>query len=77
MTNVENMSFEESITALEDMVKKLENGGLDLDESLKTYEEAIALREHCKKILEDSDRKVQKIMETANGIVKENLDLND
>ncbi|UAL08302.1 MAG: exodeoxyribonuclease VII small subunit [Candidatus Methanogranum gryphiswaldense] len=77
MTNVENMSFEESITALEDMVKKLENGGLDLDESLKTYEEAIALREHCKKILEDSDRKVQKIMETANGIVKENLELND
>jgi exodeoxyribonuclease VII small subunit len=77
MTNVENMSFEESVTALEDMVKKLENGGLDLDESLKTYEEAIALREHCKKILDDSDRKVQKIMETANGIVKENLELND
>ncbi len=77
MKGIEEMSFEESMTALEEMVKKLENGGLDLDQSLKIYEEAIALREHCKKILEDSDRKVQKIMETSNGIVKEDLNIND
>jgi len=77
MKGIEEMSFEESITALEEMVKKLENGGLDLDQSLKIYEEAIALREHCKKILEDSDRKVQKIMETANGVAKEDLNIND
>lgn len=77
MKGIEEMSFEESMTALEEMVKKLENGGLDLDQSLKIYEEAIALREHCKKILEDSDRKVQKIMETSNGVVKEDLNIND
>ncbi len=77
MKGIEEMSFEESITALEEMVKKLENGGLDLDQSLKIYEDAIALREHCKKILEESDRKVQKIMETSNGIVKEDMNIND
>lgn len=77
MKGIEDMSFEESITALEEMVKRLENGGLDLDQSLKIYEDAIALREHCKKILEESDRKVQKIMEASNGIVKEDLNIND
>ncbi|MFA6805474.1 MAG: exodeoxyribonuclease VII small subunit [Candidatus Methanomethylophilaceae archaeon] len=77
MTEIEEMGFEESIKALEEMVKKLEAGGLDLDESLKVYEDAVKLRDHCRKILEESDRKVQKIMETANGPVKEDLDIND
>jgi exodeoxyribonuclease VII small subunit len=77
MTEIEEMGFEESIKALEEMVKKLEAGGLDLDGSLKVYEDAVKLRDHCRKILEESDRKVQKIMETANGPVKEDLDIND
>lgn len=77
MKEIEDMGFEESIGALEAMVKKLETGGLDLDDSLKIYEDAVKLRDHCRKILEDSERKVQKIMETANGPVKEGLDLSD
>ena len=71
--DIENMTFEESITALEKMVKELENGGLDLDKSLEIYERAIVLRDHCKKILDESDRKVQKIMESASGIKKEDF----
>lgn len=72
------MTFEESMKALEEMVSKLENGGLDLDESLKIYEEAIVLRDRCKKILEDGERKVAKILETADGnIVKEELNFSD
>lgn len=62
------MSFEESITALEGLVKKLEDGTLDLDKSLEVYERATALRDHCKKILEESERKVRKITETSKGI---------
>lgn len=62
---VEKLSFEESMTMLEDLVRKLEGGKLDLDESLKIYEDAVALREHCKKILDESERKVQSIMETS------------
>ncbi len=66
--DIEKMSFEESITALEELVKKLESGTLDLDKSLEIYERATALRDHCKKILEESERKVRKIMETSKGI---------
>lgn len=63
----EEMSFEESLAALEALVEELEAGGLDLDESLRVYEEAIMLRDRCKKILEESERKVQKLMESASG----------
>lgn len=71
--DVEGLSFEESITRLEELVRKLEQENLDLDESLRIYEDAVALREHCRKILDESERKVQAIMETAAGIKKEDF----
>ena len=71
--DVEKLSFEQSMSMLEELVKKLEGGNLDLDESLKVYENAVALREHCRKILDESDRKVQAIMETASGTRKEDF----
>ena len=71
--DVEKLSFEESMSMLEELVKKLEGGNLDLDESLKVYENAVALREHCRKILDESDRKVQAIMETASGAKREDF----
>lgn len=69
----ENMSFEESMKVLEDLVKQLENGELDLDKSLEVYERAVALRDRCRKILDESDRKVQTIMETASGTVRKDF----
>ena len=69
--NVDEMSFEKSIDALEGLVKRLEDGGIDLDESLRIYEQAVALRDHCKRILEDGERRIKKIMETADGTVRE------
>ncbi len=74
MSDKEN-TFEENLAELEALVKKLEAGNLDLDESLKIYEDAIVLRERCRKFLEESERKVQKLMETAQGVTKEEFKL--
>ncbi|MCL2891071.1 MAG: exodeoxyribonuclease VII small subunit [Methanomassiliicoccaceae archaeon] len=73
MSEIEKMTFEESLKALEELVDKLENGSLDLDKSLEVYESAIKLRDHCRGILEKSERRVQKIMETAEGVRKEEI----
>jgi exodeoxyribonuclease VII small subunit len=73
MGEIEKMTFEESLKALEELVDKLENGSLDLDKSLEVYESAIKLRDHCRDILEKSERRVQKIMETSEGIKKEDI----
>lgn len=67
-TEIEKMTFEEAMNALEELVNRLEAGGIDLDESLEIYEKAVTLRNHCKKILEDGQRRIQKIMETPEGI---------
>jgi len=64
---VSKMSFEESIQKLESLVEKLEAGGTDLDQSLEIYEKAVALRNHCKEVLDDGQRRIKKILETANG----------
>ncbi len=70
---VQNMTFEQSIAALESLVKELENGGIDLDKSIEIYEKAVILRNHCRKILDDSERRIQKIMETADGFKTEDM----
>ena len=73
MTDVKDMSFEEAIGQLEELVRKLEEGNLDLDRSLEIYEQAVELRERCRSILEESERKVQKLIATANGIAREDF----
>jgi exodeoxyribonuclease VII small subunit len=73
MKEMNEMTFEESLKELEGLVDMLENGALDLDKSLDIYENAVKLRDHCRKILENSERRVQKIMESAGGIKKEDL----
>lgn len=70
---VENMSFEECMNELNDLVSKLESGELDLDESLKVYERAVKIRERCRAILDDAERKVQTIMASAGGEKREDF----
>lgn len=67
---VSKMSFEESIQQLESLVEKLEAGGTDLDQSLEIYEKAVMLRNHCKEVLDDGQRRIKKILETSNGITE-------
>ncbi len=71
---VEQMSFEDSIKNLEALVKELEAGGIDLDRSIEIYEKAVILRNHCRKILDDSERRIQKIMESSGTIKTEDFD---
>ncbi len=73
---VEGMSFEASMAELEKLVQELEQGGTDLDRSLEIYERAVVLRDRCRSILDDGQRRIQKIMETADGTVIEDLDIN-
>ena len=67
----EEMTFEESLNKLNELVDKLENSGLDLDENIRIYEQAVVLRDRCRTILAESERKVQKPMETAEGLKTE------
>ena len=55
----EEIKFEEALTRLEEIVEKLEDGDLPLDESLSAFEEGIRLSRICAKLLNEAERKVE------------------
>ncbi|AAU92858.1 MULTISPECIES: exodeoxyribonuclease VII small subunit [Methylococcus] len=56
-------SFEEALTELEQLVERMEQGNLPLEESLKLFERGIELTRTCQKSLQDAEQKVQILLE--------------
>lgn len=65
MTKKEGRSFEEALGGLENTVEALERGDLPLEESIRTFEEGVALAAECAKILKASDVRVRKLVARA------------
>ena len=63
-------NFEESMKKLETIVTELENGNLNLDESVKKYEEGMKIAKQCNNILEDAEKKITILLE-EDGELKE------
>jgi len=63
-------SFEEQMEDLEKIVKDLEKGDLNLDDSVAKFEEGIKISKECNKILEDAEKKIT-ILVNENGEMKE------
>ena len=51
--------FENSLTELEALVEKLEQGDLSLDESLKCFERGVQLTRICQTALKQAEQKVE------------------
>lgn len=62
--------FEETINKLEDIVRKLENGDVTLDESLSLFEQGIKLSKSCQKMLDNAEKKVSVLMVNDDGEVE-------
>ena len=65
------LSFEEAMLSLEDIVKKLEAGGLSLDESLKSFEEAVKLVKFCNQKIEAAEQRVKMLVEGSDGSISD------
>lgn len=64
----EELTFEETLKQLEDVVERLERGdSLTLDESLTAFEEGIRLTRLCRKTLEEAELRVQRLVEDEGG----------
>lgn len=63
-------SFEDNIEKLEKIVTELENGDLNLDESIAKFENGIKISKDCNKILEEAEKKITILLEKE-GEVKE------
>lgn len=58
---VSEMSFEEALKALEEVVRQLESGDVALDQSIALYERGSALKAHCNERLKAAEARVEMI----------------
>ena len=56
-----NTTFEEAIEELENIINRLEEGDVPLDETIKLYEKGSELKDFCEKKLQSAEVKIQKI----------------
>lgn len=66
-TALNKMSFEEALAELEVIVKKLEQGDVDLEQSITIYERGAALKSHCEARLKAAELKVEQIVQGPEG----------
>ena len=57
------MNFEDANKRLQEIVVKLENGNVSLDEATKLYEEGVTLAKDCYKQLENAKGKIVNLKE--------------
>ena len=58
---VAEMTFEEAMVALEQVVTALEKGDVALEASIALYEKGAALKAHCEAKLKAAEERVEKI----------------
>ena len=59
--------FETSLTELEEIVAKLEDGDLPLEQSLELFEKGIKLSRECRDRLTNAERRIEVLMKSADG----------
>lgn len=55
------LTFEEAIGQLKEIVGKIEQGEIPLQDSLEQYEKGMALIKHCRGILQKAEKRIEKI----------------
>jgi len=69
-SDIEALNFEQALAELEKIVGSLESGKAPLDESINAYERGIKLKQHCEKMLNAAQEKIEKITIAPDGTVK-------
>ena len=68
--DIKAMSFEQALAELEAIVKKLEGGKVDLEESIAVYTRGTQLKRHCEARLRAAEERVEKIVIGPDGAPK-------
>lgn len=61
------LSFEDSIQRLNEIVENLENGNISLDETIQIFEEGMKLTEQCRNKINEVEEKVSTLIKTSDG----------
>jgi len=65
--DITKLSFEEALEQLENIVSKLEDGSINLEESIEEYTRGVHLKNHCETKLKEATLKVEQITIDKDG----------
>ena len=66
---MKELTFEEKLEKLENIVKELESGGVPLNDAIAKFNEAMLLANDCNKILESANETINKVV--SDGTLKD------
>ena len=70
---MEDLSFEESMEKLEEIVNKLESGDVPLDDAIEEFTNAMKIVKICNNKLNNAEEAIAKIVEDNGDIIDFNL----
>jgi len=62
-----NLTFENAMSRLNEIVKSLESGASSLDNALKLYEEGVSLVRFCNRTLDNAENKIKMLVSDEDG----------
>ena len=72
------ISFEDNMKKLEEIAIELEKGDLDLDTSVKKFEEGMKISKECSQMLEKAEKKITMLIKGEDGqLIEENFVQNE
>lgn len=64
------MKYEQMFKQLEEIVAKLENGNLPLDQSMALFEKGVRLSAQCANVLDEAQKKVDVLIASSGEIIQ-------
>ena len=72
---MKNNNLESAMNRLKEILDKIENDKLNIDNSINLFEEGMKITKDCREILENAELKVQKIIEENGEINLEKFNM--
>lgn len=64
---VASLRFDQALDELRSVVGRLEQGGLPLEDSIALYERGAALHDHCARLLDTAETRLQRLVDGSGG----------
>lgn len=59
------LSFEEALTSLQDIVSQLEDGALSLEDTIRAFRQGSDLASHCQRLIADAELRITKLTDSS------------
>ena len=67
----QSQSFEANISRLEEIVRRLDDGSVPLEDAIKLFQEGTELTARCNKLLDQAELEVVKLTKGPDGTIEE------